>query len=272
MNLLNVYVVLGYYKNASKNRTVKRGTKDCLTGQKLDADAVNDQIAEIITYKQSALHWNRTLFENRFAQTYRQALDAYEQISARTGVAVHNRTSQERYLDSVIADYGEFRIRSLRGSAGAAVRESGTAHRLEYLSDGAKAVLAIENYLGGVYHLTADEIVFANGVTILQESKNTKGVLPPLSDIKDGLFKLILFSNLDRLEHDGERLPFSTRLKLTGSGVRSSVRLPCEPDVLADFFAANVGIFTARHKSTISLLGQEATANGFTIEIGGNAA
>ncbi len=270
MNLLNVYVVLGYYKEASKNRSVKRGAKECLTGQKLDADAVNDQIAGIIAYKQSALHWNRTLFETRFAQTYRSALDAYAGISSRTGVAVHDRAVQERYLNSVIADYDEFRVRSLRGSAGAAVRESSTFHRLEYLSDGAKAILAIENYLGGVYHLTADEIVVADDVTILQESKNTKDALPSLSDIKDGLFKLILFSNLDRLEHDGEPVTFATRLKLTGSGVRSSVRLPCDPQVLADFFAANAGVFTARHKKTILLLEQEAIANRLTIEIGGN--
>ncbi len=271
MNLLNVYVVLAYYKDASKNRTAKRGAKQCLTGQKLDEVAVNEQIAEILAYKQSALHWNRTLFENRFADTYRQALSAYEQINQRSGVTVHPRIAQEKYLASVVADYQEFRNRSLRGSAGAAVRESGTMHRLEYLSDGAKAILAIENYLGGIYHLTADEIVFVDGTYILQESKNASGgALPSLSDIKDGLFKLILFSNLDELRHDGKVVTFQTRLKLTGRGVRSTVCLPCSPDILADFFAANGSVFNARQKNTIALLDQEASRNGLTVEIGGN--
>ncbi|MBC8142113.1 MAG: hypothetical protein H7Y38_11810, partial [Armatimonadetes bacterium] len=247
--------------------------KACLTGQMLDADAVNAQIAEIIAYKGSALHWNRTLFETRFADTYRRALDAYEAIEASTGVRVHDRNAQEKYVDSVVADYETFRDLSLRGSASAAIRESATVHRLEHLAGGEKAILAIENYLGGTYHLTADEAIVENGKMILQESKNaTKGALPSLGDIKDGLFKLILYSNLDKLEQNGKPVAFATRLKLTGTGVSGSVRLPCEPGVLADFYAANAARFTARHKLLIALLGIEATANGFSVEIRGNAA
>ncbi len=274
MNLLNVYVVLAYYQNARKNRSAKRDAKACLTGQLLDADAVNAQIAEIIAYKGSALHWNRTLFETRFTDTYRRALDAYEAIGVSTGVRVHPRAGQEKYVDSVVADYETFRDLSLRGSASAAIREGATVHALEHLTGGGtKAILAIENYLGGTYYLTADEAILERGVLILQESKNnSKSALPSLSDIKDGLFKLILFSNLNKLEQDGKPVPFATRLKLTGTGVQSSVRLPCEPEALANFYAANGSRFTARHKSIIALLEREAATNGFTVEIGGNIA
>lgn len=271
MNLLNVYVVLAYYKSARKNRSVKRDAKACLTGQLLDADAVNAQIAEIIAYKGSALHWNRTLFETRFTDTYRRALDAYEAIGASTGVRVHNRPAQEKYIGSVVADYQTFRDLSLRGSASAAIRESATVHALEHLTGGAKAILAIENYLGGTYHLTADEAIAEDGTLILQESKNaTKSAFPSLGDIKDGLFKLILYSNFDRLEQDGKPVAFATRLKLTGTGVVGTVRLPCEPEVVSGFYAANAARFTARHKTVIALLEREAATNGFTVEIGGN--
>lgn len=277
MNLLNIYIVLAYYSDAKKNRNVKRADRHCLTGQTLDSDAVNEQIAQILTYKQSALHWNRTLFETRFTSTYRQALDAYEEISKRTGVEVHSRTTQERYLDTVIASYDQFRDISLRGSAGAAMRESATLHEAEFVPDSGKPVFAIENYLGGVYHLTADGVVYEDGVYVIQESKNSKSKgIPKMPDIKDGLFKLILFSNIDQLKHNGIVVPFQTRLKLTGVGIRSSVRLPCEPEVIEEFLAANVGVFSSAHKKTIYQLLEEVQVNEsllknkFTVEIEGN--
>lgn len=47
---------------------------------------------------------------------------------------------------------------------------------------------------------------YENGVYLIQESKNTSSdLLPKLSDIQDGLFKLILFSNLDSLTLDEKK-------------------------------------------------------------------
>lgn len=268
MNLLNIYVVLAYYSSADKNMRPSRCDKRCLTNQKLDADYVNAQIEEIQRYKQSALHWNRTLLEERFVSTYQHALAAYQNISRQTGVEVHSLSVQEGYLQKVIEDLNQFRDISQRGSLGASNRESGTSHQMEYLSEGVKATLAVENYLGGIYHLTVDEVIQEGDVYVLQESKNaTKSLLPSLSDIKDGLFKLILYSNLDTLHRDGGQVAFQTRLKLTGRGVQGTLQMPCtEQEVMA--FAESHG--RKAKPSLLLLLNKEAKTNGLQIVIRGN--
>lgn len=270
MNLLNVYIVLAYYENADKNRSPGHKNRHKLTNQKLNAEDVNAQIRSISTYKQSALHWNRSLFEERFIDVYEKAVYAYEHISSRTKVKVHPRETKLQYLEIIKKDYHQFRDISLKGSRGAAVRESKTSHFQEYLKDGGKSVFLIENYLGGVYHLTADEVIREHGTYIIQESKNsTKKFLPSISDIKDGLFKLILFANLESLKVKGRKVDFSTRLKLTGYGVHGSIRFPCKDKDLERFLSSNN--VSRTQLDVIRKLNLEATQNNnLTIEIGGN--
>jgi hypothetical protein len=165
--------------------------------QEFNVNAVNGQMSRISQYKQSALHWNRSLIEKSFVDIYKLALDSYEKISKETGAKVHDRSIQEQYLEKIMRDFENFKNISLSGSKGASIRETQTSHGFEYLSDGVKATFQIKNYLGGIYYLTADEVIQSEDVYIIQESKNsTMGFLPSLSDIKDGLFKLILYSNL----------------------------------------------------------------------------
>lgn len=270
MNLLNVYIVLACYDNAEKNRSPKQKNRHKLTNQRLNVDDVNSQIKAIATYKQSALHWNRSLFEERFAEIYEKAVLAYEDIASRTNVKVHPREAKIQYLETVKQDYRQFRDISLKGSQGAAVREAKTLHSREYLKDGGKSVFLIENYLGGVYHLTADEVLYEEGICIIQESKNsTKQFLPSISDIKDGLFKLILFANLDLLRVDGHKVNFSTRLKLTGYKVRGNIRFPCTEKELGKFASSNN--VSSTQLNLLRKLNLEATQNrNLTIEIGGN--
>jgi hypothetical protein len=222
MNLLNIYIVLGYYDQAN----ISRRYAGKITRQQLNEVGVRTQIEEILAYKQSALHWNRTLIEDRFRVTFDQALNAYNSISQETGVPVHDQRGLRTYAAALQEDLQQFWIRSLRGSRGAALRESRTIHALEYLGDGYKGIFELENYLGGTYHLTADEILTEDGVTIIQESKNaSRHPFPSLSDVRDGLFKLILFANIDRLETDAGEIAFQTRLKLTGQGVQGYTTL-----------------------------------------------
>lgn len=270
MNLLNVYIVLAYYEKADKNRSPKQNNRHKLTNHKLNVESVQDQIKSIISYKQSALHWNRTLFENHFTEIYEKAITAYEFISSRTKVSVHPQETKFQYLDSVKQDYQQFRDISLKGSQGAALRESKTNHAQEYLEDGGKSIFLIENYLGGVYHLTADEVLRERGKYIIQESKNTtKNFLPSISDIKDGLFKLILFSNLHSLKVKGREVKFSTRLKLTGYKVKGYIQLPCKKPEFDKFAKANK--ISIAHLKTLNALNLEATHNkNLTIGVGRN--
>lgn len=272
MNLLNVYIVLAYYKTARKNKSPRQKERHKLTGQELDTGEVREQIEEILRYRQSALHWNRTLFETKFTHLYEEALDRYAEIGQATGVLVHDRTRQIAYLETVKQEYKRFKDISLKGSQGAAQREIATTHKQEHLGTENKASFRIENYLGGIYHLTADEIIFEKDVYHIQESKNTtSGFLPGLADIKDGLFKLILFANLDTLVLNGKEISFSTRLKLTGAKVSGKLKFPCSDAELSGFLETNR--LSARSTTALNLtrLQQEAASNEkLTIEIGGN--
>lgn len=262
MSLLNIYIVLAYYESAAKNNTPKQRHRHKLTRQCLNNDFVQKQLREIFDYKASALHWNRSLFESRFVATYETALAAYRRISAETGVEIHNQASAIRTLEKIKLQYAHFKDASLLGSQRASRRESVTTHAYEYLEDGAKATLDIRNYLGGVYHLTADRLFEDAGRFVIEESKHTtRGSLPSIEDIKDGLFKLILYSNLDRLEVEDREVFFIARLKLTGTKLIGSILLPTDERNLESFIALNRNALSSRAKEVIRLLQSEASGN-----------
>ena len=116
-------------------------------------------------------------------------------------VAVHEPQNHikalERFKQNDRFSLNAFKDTTLLRSYAAAFRESETHHALEHLTESAKGVFRIRNYLGGRYYLTADEIYTDNARLVIQESKNaSKGKIPSESDIKDGLFKLMLFANI----------------------------------------------------------------------------
>jgi len=264
MNLLNIYIVLAYYDKASKNQRPLQFSRNKITSQEFNVDVVNDQMLKISQYKQSALHWNRSLIEDSFVNIYKLALESYERISKETGAKVHGRDTQEQYLATIMRDFENFKNISLRGSKGASIRETQTSHGFEYLSDGMKATFQIENYLGGIYYLTADEVIEdeKENIFIIQEAKNsTEGFLPSLSDIKDGLFKLILYSNLDTLNLDSNPVNFRSRLKLTGKKVSGILSMPCDENLLVQFLSKNKGSYSKREEETLRKLNQESSNN-----------
>jgi hypothetical protein len=270
MNLLNVYVVLAYYSQAEQS--TKDVNKRKITNQKFDKDFVNAQIEEIFAYKQSALHWNNNLFESRFTSIFDSALKAYQSISQSTGVKTHPQDSLFGYLENIKADYSQFKDLSSRASKGASLRELQTSHALEKLSKGEKAQLLIENYLGGIYYLTADEIIIENKIFILQESKNSStAALPSASNIKDGLFKLILYSNIHTLSLDGQPISFKTRLRITGTGISGTVKFPCSRESFEYFLKQNALLFKPSQANLLRMLWSEVKENdNFELEIEGN--
>ena len=262
MNLLNIYIVLAYYENADKSAKKGQENKHKLTNQQFNNEFVKYQIEQILTYHQSAFHWNKNLFEERFTEIFEKALDCYDSISRTTGVSIHSRQGMDSYLQKIIEEFEEFKNISLKGSQSASKREALTSHKLEYLVDGLKATFSIENYLGGVYYLTPDEIFHENDTYIIQKSKNTsKESLPKLPDIQDGLFKLILFSNLDSLILNGQTVSFITKLKLTGKNVIGSILFPNASSELESFLAANSKIFKSNQKEIIRKLALETQHN-----------
>ena len=94
-------------------------------------------------------------------------------------------------------------------------REKSVTHKAENV-DGSKASLTINNYLGGNYYFTSDEVRLRNGTLFLVEAKNTKeDRLPSLEDIKDGLIRMILFTNLEKVSIKSKVYQVVPLLKLT---------------------------------------------------------
>ncbi|MDE2853951.1 MAG: hypothetical protein OXN88_07250 [Chloroflexota bacterium] len=269
MNLMDVYIILAWYDDA----VAHPDARNKITNQRLNNSYVVEKLHEIRLNRKSAMHWNEMHFENDFESVYRRAVGRYQQLGARLGCKMH---SESRHLNT-LAKYlenGEFSLdgfasQTLPRSYSAAKRETLTRHKLERLTDGNNAHLAIQNRLGGTYHLTADEIFHEDGQLVIQESKNTKSKgLPTIGNIQDGLFKCILHSNIDELKLGETAFKFSTRLKLTGK-FQGSLILPVVDKSELELFL-KVNQFGSADVSKIRLLNREANMNpGLSIHIAG---
>lgn len=211
----------------------------------------------------TALHWNTTHFQKDFCTIYLNAVDSYEKISQSKAVALHSRSKHlevlERFKNNGTFNIETFKQATLLNSFAAANREVLTTHAFEHLGDGSKGIFSISNYLGSEYHLTADEIYEEDNRVIIQESKNSSnGKLPAEDDIKDGLFKLILFANLETLFLADIQIEFVARLKMTGN-IEGYIHLPNTEAEIQSFCGLNN--FNKRQIKLVELLNRESSSN-----------
>ena len=266
MSLINVYIILAWYEDAEK----KNGTNNRITNQVLNTESVQEKLLEISEYQSTALHWNTTHFKEDFKRVFLKAVESYEKIAEKENVELHKTQNHLKTLEKYKVDdqfcLETFKKESLSSSEKAALRETLTLHKLESLSEVPKGFFTISNYLGGEYYLTSDGILWENNQLVIEESKNTtKEKLPTNNDIKDGLFKLILYSNMEQVAFDDmEDVPFITRLRLTGD-LTGTLSLPCAPRLVSTFCREN-NLKPAKQK-TIILLNQEADRNNLQIQI-----
>ncbi|GAB7141352.1 hypothetical protein RsTz2092_13290 [Deferribacterales bacterium RsTz2092] len=122
------------------------------------------------------------------------------------------------------------------------------AYDMVALENGVKAQITVKNYLGGLYYLTSDEARINGNTISIIESKHTKSQsIPSLGDIKDGLIKMLLWTNLKDVRVDGRKYDIKPVLKLT-----SGSTTPCYSD---------------KQRSLIVKLKQEASVNKFQLEL-----
>lgn len=259
MNLMNVYIILAWYDEA----VVHSRSAGKVTEQHFNAEYVRERLIELRSYHQTALHWNTMHFQRDFVQVYQRAVERYQLLSERLGVPMH---SSERHLE-VLESFLErgafslerFKVVTLRSSRSAASREAVTRHIAEHTPIGKKATIQIANQLGGEYFLTTDGFYREADVAVFLEAKNAlRGKLPSLSDIQDGLFKLILFANMEQLTVDSVDVPFRVELYLSGN-FKGRLVLPNTLDRITDFVRVNA--FDERHTRLIGLLNEEAASN-----------
>ncbi len=245
MSLLNVYVILSFYNEAEPStRYVGKITK-----QRFSKEYLESQFVKLAAFKSSALHWNmeQTAPENmRFL--FDSAMTSYDAISKKHKIKFHDYNSAIKKIRKITSSREQFLSSSREAAKSAQRREILTVQPKEK-TKGVKQSITIRNYLGGKYFLTLDEFRDKSEFVELVEAKHTKsGCLPSWNDIKDGLLKMILLTNLTDVVLEERRVNTKVFLKLTSKDPFMIDRL------------------SLKNQSLYSKLLNESYANGFHIE------
>ncbi len=219
MSLLDVYVILAYYSDADKRITTKGKAK--ITNQKFDNQYIIQKIKEIPNYHSSALHWNLKQAKN-LEEIVKKVKTNYAKIAKKTGVELKSEQGIDNFLIRVQTGIDEFMKFSRTKAQEAQNREFVTTQPKEALSTSSKAKITIKNYLGGLYYFTVDEVKKSKNTLQLIEAKHSKStILPSKGDIKDGLIKMILYTNLEDIYVDKKAVEVQPILKLTSTKIKS---------------------------------------------------
>ena len=258
MSLLNVYVIIGYYDEAEAHST----RENKITNQKFNNAYIISQLNNLVNYHQSALHWNLNQLENtNLLKLTKLAKNAYQNIAQNLNISLHNPQNNDKWTQKILQSKNTFMEFSRTKAQQAQNRESLTIQPKEQINSENKAKIMIENYLGGQYFFTCDEVFEKEGVLHLCENKHSKNALLPSSDdIKDGLLKLMLYNNIDSI--DGYT-SFKIVLKLTSSILQADFALPHKN--LAQIFKDND--FSLKEQSILQALNTESLKNNFVIWI-----
>jgi len=260
MSLLDVYVILAYYSKAEIN-TKK---KNKITKQKFDSDFIAKKIKEIRSYYSSALHWNLNEINSNLSDIIEKAKRSYSHIEKNLGVTLHGVKGLDDFKEQLVSDVRTFMETSRKKAKQAQDREFHTTQPKESLQTLTKSKITITNYLGGKYFLTIDEMKIKGSEISLIESKHSdKSLLPSKSDIKDGLLKMILFSNLQKVAMNKKRLRSLPVLNLTSTVLKGNMSSNSSITESESFFVKNK--FNSAQKSFVTKLFSEAKANNFTV-------
>jgi len=242
MSLLGVYVIIAYYSAAGRSMRYRHK----ITNQRFDAEYIKGQIKNILSYQSDALHWNLAHVD-KVGEIGQRALKSYEKISKKLKVEMHSKQSAERRISELLKGKNKFMELSRMLAERAQQRERDVVQPKENLS-GKKAVVTIKNYLGGNYYFTVDEARIKDREIFLVEGKHSAtNFLPSLEDIKDGLIKMILFTNLEDVKVGNKDYKPVSVLKLTAG---------------KKFQEKNL---TKSQKEILNLLEEEAKENNFQI-------
>lgn len=213
MSLLGVYVIIAYYFSANKSQRYQNK----ITDQRFDISYLQQKIDELRKFQSDALHWN-LLQAEKVNEIGNIALNAYRRISKSTGVRMKSENKAMERIQQIYSGANEFKLSSRRNSQVAQIRESITEQPKELVNQRDKSTITISNYLGSNYFLTCDEAWIEGNLIYLAECKHSsKQPLPSKDDIKDGLIKMVLFTNLDEVLVEEKLYQPKPILRLTSS-------------------------------------------------------
>jgi len=228
MSLLGVFTIITYYSDASKHPK----SPNKITSQRYDVKHILPQIENLISYQSDALHWNLEQID-RIEGVAEKALESYDKISQKLNIELHSKEEINYRISELIRGKEHFMDLSRKLAQQAQKRESLTMQPKEKIAD-RKVKITIRNYLGGFYFFTCDEFYTQDDKAYLIESKHSHmKSLPSINDIKDGLLKMILWTNIKESWVGGHSyVPFPI-LRLT-SDIEFSPKLlsPAKKDFL----------------------------------------
>jgi hypothetical protein len=263
MSLLDVFVIFAYYDKAQKHKTLNGK----ITNQQFNNEYIISKIKEIEQYFSSALHWNLNELKTNFYKIAKIAANAYNIIEQTTSVKLHDAKGLKKFVRKIKKESTEFVKFSRDKAKNAQNREFMTIQPKESLSTSTKAKITIKNYLGGEYFLTVDEIFSKNNIIYLTEKKHSKNLLmPSISDIKDGLLKMILYSNLTEVTIDGKKATSKPVLHLTSTKLKEEIT-SAEAKNNIDIFL-RINNFSDLQIGIIEKIFKEAKQNNFIVKIG----
>jgi len=264
MSLFDVYVIFAYYSEAAKNPDYENKITNFL----FDNQYVVSKIKEIEQYHSSALHWNLNELKNSLHNVLEKTQECFARIEKQTKVRLHHQTGIENFKNRIGEDLTDFMVFSREKAQKAQTREMLTTQPKERLSSRTKARITITNYLGGQYFFTVDEISVEKNTVYLIESKHSnRTILPSKGDIKDGLLKMILYSNLCEVSIDGKPMKSQAVLNLTSPKINDEITSEVPVWERAGFLLNNN--FSQGQIRFIDALLDEAVENGFVVKIGG---
>lgn len=259
MSLLDVFVIFAYYTSADAN-----GNK--ITNQKFDNKYIKSKIKEIEQYHSSALHWNLNELNNGFISLIDKVKKSYSKIEKECGVKLHNLDGLDKFRMRIEKDIKSFMKFSREKAAKAQDREVKVVQPKEKLTTLSKAKITITNYLGGKYFFTVDEVLYNNSEIWLVEDKHSaNSILPSKGDIKDGLLKMILYSNLCESYIDDKKVKCKAVLSLTSNKIKGKITSLNKLKEVKEFCDKNA-MNLSQISNVVTIL-NEANKNNFLIEI-----
>ncbi|MDP2303224.1 MAG: hypothetical protein Q8N03_12465 [Ignavibacteria bacterium] len=264
MSLLDVYVIFAFYNNAARHRSREHK----ITRQQFDNDYVKKKILEISNYHSSALHWNLKEISETLPLLIDRVQEAYTRLEKELQVKFHNSQGIVRFKDQFQKGVAEFMTASRNKAREAQNREIQTIQPKEFLSTSTKATITIENYLGGKYYFTTDEISLSDKNLCLIEGKHSgNSKLPSIGDIKDGLLKMVLYCNLTDVKINDSVYTPKPVLRLTSTNILGKITSLSLASEIEEF-KSRVG-FSKNSKEFIDKLFSEANTNNFEVIIEG---
>ncbi len=193
-----------------------------------------------MNYQSDPLHWNLSQIEN-IGPIGEKALTAYRKISQQLNVEMHPFNTAEDRIHELIESKENFINLSRNLAKRAQNRERKTIQPKEQLN-GTKAIISIKNYLGGYYYFTTDETEIVQDSIRLIEGKHSKrNIITSTEDIKDGLLKMILFTNLKNVIIGNKEYKPIPTLKLTSDIEFSADKLkPSKKEMLRLLYAESI--------------------------------